>query len=281
MTLTRAEVRERLDAAGLTPRRALGQNFLVDPNLARRIARECEVGTGDPVVEVGAGLGSLTLALAETGARIRAIEVDARLAEVLVRAVSPLGVEVVLADALRVDWAVATPGEGPWVLAGNLPYNVATPLILSVLEQAPAVDRLVVMVQAEVGERLLAGPGSGAAYGAVSVRVAYWATGEIITRVPPAVFLPRPRVGSALVRLRRRPALPIGPDVPYATLCAVVRAGFAHRRKMLRSALAGLVDPTGLEACGVRPEARAEELDLDAWGRIAGWVSAHSGEGAA
>jgi len=277
MTLTRAEVRERLDAAGLTPRRALGQNFLVDPNLARRIARECEVGPGDRVVEVGAGLGSLTLALAETGAKVQAIEVDARLAEVLVGEVSPLGVEVVLADALAVDWPVVTAGEVPWVLAGNLPYNVATPLVLAVLEQAPAIDRLVVMVQAEVGERFLAGPGSGAAYGAVSVRVGYWATGEIVTRVPPTVFLPRPRVGSALVRLRRRPAVPIGPEVPYATLCAVVRAGFAHRRKMLRGALAGLVDATGLDACGVRPEARAEELDLDAWGRLAGWVSARGG----
>jgi 16S rRNA (adenine1518-N6/adenine1519-N6)-dimethyltransferase len=151
----------------------------------------------------------------------------------------------------------------------NLPYNVATPLVLRALVEVPAVSDLLVMVQREVGERLAAGAGEKA-YGAVSVRVAYFARAELAGRVPASVFVPRPRVESVLVRITRLPAPAVDPAlVSYERLDAVVRAGFAHRRKMLRRALAGVVEPEAFEAAGVRPDARAEELDVTAWGRLA------------
>ena len=184
---------------------------------------------------------------------------------------------VVEADALRVDWqellAAPVPGrpEGSpeWSLVANLPYNVATPLVMGVLERAPEVHRMLVMVQREVGERLAAGPGDPA-YGAVSVKVAYWAVASVVGRVPPTVFVPRPKVESALVRIERRP----GPAVPesvvsYERLFGVVRAGFAQRRKMLRRSLAGVVDPEAFAATGVAPESRAEELGLEQWSLLA------------
>jgi 16S rRNA (adenine1518-N6/adenine1519-N6)-dimethyltransferase len=268
VTLTRRQVVDLLDANGLRARRSLGQNFVADPNTVRRVARLAGVGPGDRVLEIGAGLGCLSLALAETGAAVLACEVDGRLLPVLRKLVEPAGVEVLAADATDVDWA-ARLGAGPWVLAANLPYNIATPLVADLLDGVPAVERMVVMVQREVGDRLVAAPGD-AAYGAVSVKVAYWATARRLGRVPPSVFVPQPRVDSALVGIRRRPApavdpAAVGPDA----LFAVVRAGFAQRRKMLRRALAGTVADEAFAAAGVAPEARAEELDVTAWGRLA------------
>jgi 16S rRNA (adenine1518-N6/adenine1519-N6)-dimethyltransferase len=146
---------------------------------------------------------------------------------------------------------------------------VATPLVMRTLTEVPAVTRLLVMVQREVGERMAAGPGDDA-YGSVSVRIAYFAAAQVVGRVPASVFIPRPRVESVLVRLDRHPVPAVDPElVSYARLATVVRAGFAHRRKMLRGALAGVVDPEAFARAGVRPDARAEELDLAAWGRLA------------
>ena len=265
MTLTRAQVADLLARAGRSPSRALGQNFVVDPNTVRRIARLAGVGPGDRVVEIGAGLGSLTLALLETGAAVTAVEIDRHLVPLLRETVEPAGATVVEADAMTVDWG-AVLGEGPWVLVANLPYNVATPLVADLLDGVPAVQRMLVMVQREVGERLAARVGDDA-YGAVSVKVAYWATAKVAGLVPPTVFLPKPNVDSALVAIERRdePAT----DAPRDRLFELVRAGFGQRRKMLRRSLAGLVAPEAFEAAGVRPEARAEELDVVAWGRLA------------
>jgi len=268
VTLTRREVTGLLAAHGLSPRRALGQNFVADPNTVRRIARLAGVGPGDRVVEVGAGLGSLTLALAETGAAVTAVEVDRGLLPVLRSVVEHHGVHVVEGDALRMDWA-AVLGPDPWVLVANLPYNVATPLVVRLLEEAPAVTRMLVMVQAEVADRLAAGPGTKS-YGAVSAIVAWWASATVVGRVSPTVFVPRPNVESALVSLQRRP--PPAVEVGYERFKEVVRAGFAHRRKMLRTALTGVVDPPAFAAAGVAPTARAEELDVERWGRLAGWT---------
>ena len=151
----------------------------------------------------------------------------------------------------------------------NLPYNVATPIVLRTLIEVPAVAHLLVMVQREVGERMAAGAGEDA-YGAVSVRIAYFARAELVGRVPASVFVPRPRVESVLVRLERLPAPAVDPAlVSYERLDAVVRAGFAHRRKMLRRSLAGVVEPAAFERAGVRPDARAEELGVAEWGRLA------------
>jgi 16S rRNA (adenine1518-N6/adenine1519-N6)-dimethyltransferase len=265
VTLSRADVTALLARAGRSPSRALGQNFVVDPNTVRRIARLADVGPGDRVVEIGAGLGSLTLALVETGADVTAIEVDRHLTPLLRETVEPHGVTVVEADAMRLDWH-AVLGAGPWVLVANLPYNVATPLVADVLDDVPEVTRMLVMVQQEVAERLAAGVGDEG-YGAVSVKVAYWATARLAGSVPRSVFLPRPNVDSALVDIRRRaePAT----DAPTERLFQLVRAGFGQRRKMLRRSLDGLVDAQAFACAGVRPEARAEELDVLAWGRLA------------
>lgn len=265
MTLSRRDVAELLDRHGLRPSRALGQNFVADANTVRRIARLAGVGPDDRVIEIGAGLGSLTLALAETGAAVTAVEIDRHVLPALHEVVDGAGVRVVAADAMTVDWAGLL-GDGPWVLVANLPYNVGTPLVLDLLDGVPAIARMLVMVQREVAERLAAGPGEEA-YGAVSVKVAFWATARLVGRVPATVFVPQPRVESALVAIERRAAPAV--DADPAVLFPLVRAGFGQRRKMLRRSLAGLVDPACFAAAGVAPEARAEELGIEAWGRLA------------
>ena len=267
MTLSGADVRRLLDEYGLAPSRARGQNFVVDPNTVRRIARLAGVGPADRVVEIGAGLGSLTLALAETGAAVTAIEVDGGLLPALRSVVEPAGVTVVEGDALRLDWSSLL-RAGPWALVANLPYNVATPLIADLLDEVPAIRRMLVMVQREVGERLAAGPGDDA-FGAVSVKVAYWATAKIVGRVPATVFHPVPNVESALVRIDRRAVPAVEADVDPEWLFRLVRTGFGQRRKMLRRSLAPLVPPDAFLAAAIRPEARAEELSVEDWGRLA------------
>ncbi len=284
MTLTRRQLLEVLDSHGLRPSRALGQNFVVDHNTVARIARLAGVGPGASVVEIGAGLGALTVALAETGARIIAVEVDRGLVPLLRAEVEPRGVRVVEADALTLDWTallgssahMAPPqgesheGQGAsWSMVANLPYNVAVPVVLRALDDAPAIASMLVMVQREVGERLVAAPGDKA-YGAVSVKVAYHATARMVGRVPASVFVPKPAVESALVRIERRPAVAVDPDVVAPSkLFALVRAGFAHRRKMLRQSLAGVVPAQAFMAAGIDPEARAENLGVTEWGRLA------------
>ncbi len=271
MTLSGADIAHLLSAHGLRPSRALGQNFVADPNTVRRIARLSGAGPGSRVLEIGAGLGSLTLALAETGAMVVAVEADRHLVPVLRTVVEATGVETVQGDALELDLAalLAERGAAPWSLVANLPYNVATPLVMKTLAEVPAVTRLLVLVHREVGERMAAAAGEDA-YGAVSVRIAYFARAEVVGRVPASVFIPRPRVESVLVRLERRPEPAVDPAVvSYERLNTVVRAGFAHRRKMLRRSLAGVVDPASFELAGVRADARAVELDVAAWGRLA------------
>jgi len=202
-----------------------------------------------------------------------AVEIDRRLVPILREQVRsrqvPAGtVDVVEADALRLSWPELLSGAARWRMVANLPYNVATPLVIRALEEAPSISELLVMVQREVGERIAARPGDQA-YGAVSVKVAYWGYATLVGRVPPAVFHPAPRVESVLVRIARRAAVAVDPmSVPYERLVAVIGAGFAQRRKMLRSSLRGRVGPGAFAASGVRPEARAEELGVEDWGRL-------------
>lgn len=256
----------------IRPSKALGQNFLIDPNLARAIAADAEVGPGSRVIEVGAGFGSLTLALAEAGAaEVVAIEFDRALIPALEEVVEGRSnVTVRHGDAMHMDLASELQ-EAPWTLCANLPYNISVPLVLTVLASVPAVTRLVVMVQREVGERLVAGAGDEA-YGAVSVRVAYRASAATMRRVPPPVFWPRPRVESVVVRMDRLVSPPV--EVAEERLWRVVDAGFAERRKTMRNALRRL----GLDAAaadgaladsGVGPSARAEELSLSTFATIA------------
>jgi len=266
MTHSRGEIRELLEAHGLEPRRAFGQNFVADPNTVRRIARLSEVGPGDSVVEIGPGLGSLTLALADTGAHVKAIEVDRDIVPVLREVVAGRDVEVIEADAVEVDWTEMLAGAPAWTLVANLPYNVATPLVLDLLRGVPAIASMLVMVQREAGERLAAVPGDSA-IGIPSMVVAYHASARVVGRVPATVFHPKPNVESVLVKLDRHRHPPV--DVPWELIDPLVRAAYGQRRKMLRRSLAGMVSPERFERAGVSPTARPETLGIDDWSRLA------------
>ncbi|MEO1058226.1 MAG: 16S rRNA (adenine(1518)-N(6)/adenine(1519)-N(6))-dimethyltransferase RsmA [Actinomycetota bacterium] len=278
MTHSRPTIRTLLDSHDLRPRRDLGQNFVADPNTVRRIAELAHVEPGDHVAEIGAGLGSLTLALAETGASVTAIEVDDGLIEPLRAAVAEHpNVTVLHADAMTLNWTSALdPAAGPWVVVANLPYNVATPLVCDILDTAAHIERLVVMVQREVADRFVAVPRT-AAYGAVSVKIAYWASARIVAHVPASVFVPRPNVESAVVEVSRRDGRTPGSEGSEHDPSAVfdlVRTAFQQRRKMLRKSLGAAVTAEQFTAAGVEPTARPEELDVDAWLRLARAVGA-------
>jgi len=271
--LTPATVHALLDEHGLHPKRSLGQNFLADPNTSRRVVALAELPAGTAVLEIGAGLGSLTLALLDAGHPVVALELDARLADVLRTVLTDTAgrARVESGDAMTVDLdELLTPDPVPRACVSNLPYNIAVPVVMRLLEEATPVERILVMVQREVGERLAAGPGDPQ-YGAVSVKVAYFAEARVVGLVPSTVFIPRPKVESALVRLHRRAHPPV--TVPSTdALFSLVRAGFAQRRKMLRRSLVPLLgDGTAavLEAAGVEPTARAEALGLDEWAALA------------
>ncbi|MEZ5296383.1 MAG: 16S rRNA (adenine(1518)-N(6)/adenine(1519)-N(6))-dimethyltransferase RsmA [Ilumatobacteraceae bacterium] len=264
MTHSRPAIHDLLEQGGLAPRRDLGQNFVADPNTVRRIASLARVGEGDHVVEIGAGLGSLTLALADTGAEVLAVEVDSGIVPVLRSVVADRdNVTVVEADAMEADWTTLLAASDRWTLVANLPYNVGTPLVCDLLDEVPAIESMLVMVQKEVAERFAAAPGSKQ-YGAVSVKTSYWATAKLAATVPASVFVPKPNVESALVRIDRRTP----PEVDTEALFALVKQGFGQRRKMLRRSLSGVVTPEQFEAAGVSPEARPETLGVDAWIRL-------------
>lgn len=270
MTHSRPAIRQFLDDHGLGPRRDLGQNFVADPNTVRRIADLARVGPGDHVVEIGAGLGSLTLALAETGAEVTAVEVDPGLVPVLRAVIADAGdaaenVSVIHADAMRVDWVeLLDPDvDGGWTLVANLPYNVGTPLVCDVLDDVPHVTRILVMVQREVAERFAASPGDSQ-YGAISVKASYWGRARIVGHVPSAVFFPKPNVESALVEITRRTP----PDTDPAVLFPLVKQAFGQRRKMLRKSLSGVVTPEQFATAGIPATARPEKLGVDDWVRL-------------
>lgn len=261
----RTEIKDLLAAHGLKPQRSLGQHFLADPNLVDRIVRTSGVDGGDRVVEVGAGTGALTRALAATGAHVVAYEIDRGLLPVLESVLAGTGVEVRGEDVTRVDLAAAL-GRGPWTMVANLPYNVGTPLVLDVLRHVPSITRFTVMVQREVADRILAGPGSRL-YGVPSVVVALHAEARFAFTVPPEVFYPMPDVESAVVELTRVPPAPMTDE-------AIDLAGvaFRQRRKMLRRSLADVVgDPVGvLTGLGIAATARPEDLAPSDFVAIAG-----------
>jgi 16S rRNA (adenine1518-N6/adenine1519-N6)-dimethyltransferase len=276
--LTPSALRALAARHGIRPKKLLGQHFLIEPALTERIAALAGVGPDTRVLEIGAGLGSLTQALARTGAEVVAVEVDRRLVPALEEVVSGYpGVRAVIDDAMKADWGSILEGPGPWVVVANLPYNVAVPVVMRLLEDEPRIDRFLVMVQREVGERLAAGPGDEQ-YGAVSVRVAYRAESRVVRRVARSVFWPQPNVDSVLVGLTRR-APPV--EVEESALWELVDEAFAQRRKTMRNALVRLgLDPPGsstvLIECGIQPNARAEQLGLPefaclatAWRRLA------------
>jgi 16S rRNA (adenine1518-N6/adenine1519-N6)-dimethyltransferase len=264
VSLTLTQIRDLLTAHGIRPSKALGQHFLADPNTAARIVRLAGVVAGDRVVEVGPGVGSLTVALLDAGAHVRAIELDRHVLPILESVTVGRDIEILQADALTVDWPGVL-GDERWSMVANLPYNVGTSIVIEALERAPMIDTFLVMVQREVGERLVASVGDDA-YGAVSVKVAYYADATIAGRVPPTVFLPQPKVESVLVRLERHEA-PVA-VASVERMFALVQAGFATRRKTLRNTLAGMIDAEGFAQAAVDPSARAETLSLADWARL-------------
>ncbi len=274
MTHSRPRINDLLAEHSLAPRRDLGQNFVADPNTVRRIAALARVGPGDRVVEIGAGLGSLTLALADTGATVTALEVDRGVVPVLREIVADRpNVGVIEGDAMRLDWISTLDPRHQWVLVANLPYNVATPLVCDLLDEVPQVQRILVMVQREVAERFAA-PVRTKGYGAVSVKAAYWGSARIVGLVPATVFVPRPNVESALVEITRHDPMPdhLAAADPEQ-LFTLVKTAFGQRRKMLRKSLSGVVQAEQFEAADVVGTARPEELDVDAWVRLAAIVN--------
>ncbi|MDP9399254.1 MAG: 16S rRNA (adenine(1518)-N(6)/adenine(1519)-N(6))-dimethyltransferase RsmA [Actinomycetota bacterium] len=268
------EVRALAAALGLRPTKALGQNFVLDANTVRRIVRAAGVGADDVVLEVGPGLGSLTLALLPEVARVVAVEIDAALAGALPATVAERApgyadrFEVVHADALALT---ELPGPPPTALVANLPYNVAVPVLLHLLARFDSLRRGLVMVQAEVADRLAAGPGSKA-YGVPSVKAAWYAEVRRAGAVSRTVFWPTPNVDSGLVALTRRPRPPT--SASREEVFAVVDAAFAQRRKTLRAALAGWAGSAAaaeqaLREAGVDPAARGESLRVADFARIA------------
>ncbi len=268
-----AEIRALAAELELTPTKRLGQNFVVDANTVRKIVQLARVGAGDRVVEIGPGLGSLTLGVLESGAEVVAVEIDHRLAARLPRTAADHDVRsgaltVMDADALTVT---ELPG-GPAVLVANLPYNVSVPVLLHFLETFSHLRRGVVMVQAEVGERLAAAPGSKV-YGVPSVKAAWYGRWTLAGTVSRQVFWPVPGVDSVLVAFERD-AQERGTDEERRRVFALVDAAFGQRRKMLRQSLSGLVGGSAaaaalLERAAVDPTARGESLSVDDFLRVA------------
>ena len=248
-----AEIRRLAAELDLRPTKTLGQNFLLDANTVRRIVRVSGVVSDDVVLEVGPGLGSLTLGLLPAARRVIAVEIDVRLAGLLPRTCARVAgdLEVVAADALALT---DLPGEPPTALVANLPYNVAVPVVLTLLERFPTLRRGLVMVQQEVADRLTAPPGSRV-YGAPSVKLAWYAAARQAGSVSRSVFWPAPNVDSGLVAFTAHDP-PAGAD--RTETFAVIDAAFAQRRKILRNTLRGL----GLDAAGVEDLGRAAGVDL-------------------
>jgi 16S rRNA (adenine1518-N6/adenine1519-N6)-dimethyltransferase len=269
-----AQIRELAARFGIRPTKTWGQNFVIDANTVQRIVRVAGVGPQDVVVEVGPGLGSLTLALLPVAQHVTVVEVDPVLAEGLPGTVARVAPElaerltVVHADALRVE---ELPGGVPTALVANLPYNISVPVVLSFLERFPTIERILVMVQLEVAERLAAKPGSRT-YGVPSVKAAWYADVTLAGNVSRSVFWPVPNVDSGLVKLLRRE--PPQTDATREEVFACVDAAFAQRRKTLRAALASWAGSaqqaeTALVAAGIDPRTRGEQLDVHQFAAIA------------
>ncbi|MFF2922013.1 16S rRNA (adenine(1518)-N(6)/adenine(1519)-N(6))-dimethyltransferase RsmA [Streptomyces celluloflavus] len=278
-----AEVRELAAALGVRPTKQRGQNFVIDANTVRRIVRTAGVRPDDVVVEIGPGLGSLTLGLLECADRVTAVEIDEVLAAALPATIAARMPDradrfaLVHRDAMQVT---ELPGAAPTALVANLPYNVAVPVLLHMLATFPTIDRTLVMVQAEVADRLAARPGNKV-YGVPSVKANWYAEVKRAGSIGRNVFWPAPNVDSGLVSLVRR-AAPPQTTASRAEVFAVVDAAFAQRRKTLRAALSGWAGSAAaaeaaLLAAGVSPQARGEALTVEEFARIA----EHKGPGGA
>jgi len=248
------------------PKKSLGQNFVVEPNTIRQIIKLADLDPADFVIEVGSGLGSLTLALLESCEHVTAVEVDDVLVKIL-KEVTGEQIEnklrIIHTDVMELDLKqVLEERSNHWNLVANLPYNIAVPMICDFLEKAPLISKMTVMVQREVAERMVAKVGDKA-YGLPSVKIEYFAEAKIIADIPPTVFIPKPRVESSIVQIVRHENPVISED--YEILFSLIKSAFRHRRKMLRSSLKGILSTDDFVATEIDPTKRAENLTLKEW----------------
>lgn len=260
-------LRELLAEYDASPKRSLGQNFVIDPNTIRKVVAAAHITPEDRVLEIGAGCGSLTLGLAAAAAHVVAVEIDDKLMQLLGASLADVpNVSLMHADASSMPLA----DLDARVLVANLPYNIATYLVLRALEEAPQISRITVMTQKEVGERLAADVGSKA-YGQTSVMVRYFGRAQVVAQISRRAFYPVPNVDSVLVQVTREQS----PDVDQARLFEVIKAAFSQRRKTLRNTLSTIGETAelaekALVSAGISPQARAEELSLDDFVRVTG-----------
>ena len=261
-----------LKAFGLRMSKKLGQNFLIDAGIVQGIVDAAEIEPGDRVLEIGPGIGTLTQGLAEAGAEVTAVELDKKLPAVLAETLKAYeNVTIVPGDILKVN-SPAIMGDAPFKVAANLPYYITTPILMALLERHLPITRMVTMVQKEVAERMVAGPGSKT-YGALSVAVQYYTEPEIVLNVPPRSFIPAPEVDSVVIacKVRETPAVDVMEEKMFFR---VVKAAFGQRRKTLANALCGGGFPKeqvrdAMERAGIDPTRRGETLTLEEFGRLA------------
>jgi 16S rRNA (adenine1518-N6/adenine1519-N6)-dimethyltransferase len=269
MVVGKSDLKDMMEKHDLRPSKSLGQNFVVDPNTILKIIRAANIEKGEQILEIGPGLGSLTSQLSATS-KVVAIELDRYLVPALEEVLNHFGkrenVEIVQEDAMKIDWQeFFTQRQGVWKMVANLPYNIATPLLVTLLENAPEIQAIYVMVQLEVGERFAASPKSKA-YGIPSVKAQYWAETKVLGKVSPNVFLPVPKVDSAILQIIRKPS---PSEVNYENFSRLIQTAFQHRRKMIRKSLNTLVPLANFSIAEVSPQARPEELSVTDWVKLA------------
>ena len=269
MVVGKSDLKDMMEKHDLRPSKSLGQNFVVDPNTILKIIRAANIEKGEQILEIGPGLGSLTSQLSATS-KVVAIELDRYLIPALEEVLNHFGkrenVEIVQEDAMKIDWQeFFAQRQGVWKMVANLPYNIATPLLVTLLENAPEIQAIYVMVQLEVGERFAASPKSKA-YGIPSVKAQYWAETKVLGKVSPNVFLPVPKVDSAILQIIRKSS---PPEVNYANFSRLIQTAFQHRRKMIRKSLNTLVPLANFSIAELSPQARPEELSVTDWVKLA------------
>ena len=268
MVIGKSDLKNIMEKHDLKPSKSLGQNFVVDPNTILKIIRAANIEKHQQILEIGPGLGSLTAQLSTTS-KVVAIELDRYLVPALEEVLNHFGerenVEIIHQDAMKIDWKeFFSHRQGIWKMVANLPYNIATPLIVTLLENAPKIQSIFVMVQLEVGERFAALPKSKA-YGIPSVKAQYWAETKVLGKVSPNVFLPIPKVDSAILQIIRKPS---PPEVNYTNFSRLIQTAFQHRRKMIRKSLSTLIPISNFTIAEISPQSRPEELSVADWVKL-------------
>ena len=269
MVIGKSDLKNIMEQHDLKPSKSLGQNFVVDPNTILKVIRAANIEKHQQILEIGPGLGSLTSQLSTTS-KVVAIELDRYLIPALEEVLNHFGerenVEIIHQNAMKIDWKeFFSHRQGIWKMVANLPYNIATPLLVTLLENAPDIQSICVMVQLEVGERSAASPKSKA-YGIPSVKAQYWAETKVLGKVSPNVFLPVPKVDSAILQIIRKPS---PPEVNYTNFSRLIQTAFQHRRKMIRKSLSTLIPVSNFTIAEISPQSRPEELSVEDWVKLA------------